>query len=147
MTCCDHPRIRLHWHTRPDGSKGPFWLTCACGAFTDYAATHDEAWALETTLCAPAMSDRTVEAKIAEMNEAFASSDKAMKNNRPNAARPLNNRGQRIKAELKSHGIRLKWSAKGFAMAWRRESALSSPVRTPAAALPRQSGDYPREVV
>ncbi len=51
--CCDHPRIRLHWHTRPDGSKGPFWLTCACGAFTDYADTHDEAWRLESALCLP----------------------------------------------------------------------------------------------
>lgn len=70
--CCDHPRIRLRWQTRPDGSKGPWWLSCACGALTPHAPTHDEAWRLE--------------------------------------------------------------------------SALSLPVRTPAAALPRQSGDYPREV-
>lgn len=52
--CCDHPRIHLRWHTRPDGSKGPFWLTCACGAFTDYAPTHDEAWRLESALVAKA---------------------------------------------------------------------------------------------
>lgn len=51
--CCDHPRIRLHWQERPDGSKGPWWLACACGAFTGYADTHDAAWALERTLCAP----------------------------------------------------------------------------------------------
>ena len=50
MTCCDHPRTHLHWHTRPDGSKGPWWLVCACGAFSDYAPTHDEAWLLEPWL-------------------------------------------------------------------------------------------------
>ncbi len=31
--------------------------------------------------------------------------------------------------------------------AWALESALTSPVRTPAASSSRQPGDYPREVV
>lgn len=53
MTCCDHPRITLRWHTRPDASRGPWWLTCACGAFTDYAPDADAAWRLESALSCP----------------------------------------------------------------------------------------------
>jgi hypothetical protein len=53
MTCCDHPSTRLCTHARPDGSHGPFWLACSCGAFTPYAATASEAWALESALSLP----------------------------------------------------------------------------------------------
>jgi hypothetical protein len=51
--CCDHPRITLRWHTARNGSKGPWWLSCACGAFTDYAPNADAAWALESALSCP----------------------------------------------------------------------------------------------